>query len=125
VSVRPARRGRAAVRRPRDPAARLRALCLGLDAVTETLSWGHPNFKAGGRIFATFEVVRGRPSIAVRVGDEFRDLLIDEQRFFRTPYGGNRGWVSAWVDGTPDWRLLARLVRRAHALARGGTRPAR
>jgi predicted DNA-binding protein (MmcQ/YjbR family) len=106
---------------------RLRRLCLSLPDVTEAQSWGHPNFRVGKRTFATFEVYRGRPSIAVKVEAGVEQLLIDDVRFFRTPYGGNRGWVSAWVDGDVDWTLLKDLVRRAHTLvapARAAKQPA-
>jgi len=96
--------------------SRLRTLCLALPDVTETQSWGHPNFRVGRKTFATFEVYRGRPSIAVKVEAGAQQVFIDDVRFFRTPYSGNRGWVSAWVDCDVDWRLLRDLVRRAHAL---------
>jgi len=94
----------------------LRRLCLALPDVTEAQSWGHPNFRVGKKTFATFEVYRGRPSIAVKVEAGVEQLLIDDIRFFRTPYGGGRGWVSAWVDHEVDWPLLKDLVRRAQAL---------
>jgi len=103
----------------------LRTLCLSLPDVTEAQSWGHPNFRVGRRTFATFEVYRGRPSIAVKVEAGVEELLIDDVRFFRAPYGGNRGWVSTWVDGDVDWRLLKDLVRRAHACVAPARAPKR
>ena len=77
---------------------------------------GHRNFRVGKKTFAVFEFYRGRPSIAVKVADGVQDLLIDDIRFFRTPYIGNRGWVSAWVDREVDWRLLKDLVTRSYSL---------
>jgi predicted DNA-binding protein (MmcQ/YjbR family) len=96
--------------------ARLRTFCLSLPGVTEVEAWGHPNFRAGKKTFAVFEHYRGRPSIAFKAEDGMQELLIDEVRFFRTPYLGNRGWVSVWVDGDPDWKLVKDLVRRSHRL---------
>jgi predicted DNA-binding protein (MmcQ/YjbR family) len=92
----------------------LRAFCLSLPGTTEVASWGHPNFRAGGRTFATFEFVRGRPSIAVLVRDGVQALLIDDERFFRTPYSANRGWVSVWVDGDFEWPFVRSLIKGAH-----------
>lgn len=46
---------------------RLRRMCLGLPETKETSSWGHPNFRAGSRIFCAFEIFDGRPSVAFRV----------------------------------------------------------
>ena len=43
---------------------RLRALCAALPETSEKQSWGHPNFAAGGRLFAAVETWKGRPSLA-------------------------------------------------------------
>ena len=95
---------------------KLRTLCLSLPGVTEVVAWGHPNFRVGKKTFAVFEIYRGRPSIAVKAADGLEELLIDEVRFFRTPYIGHRGWVSAWVDRDVDWVLLKKLVKQSHGL---------
>ena len=34
--------------------ARLRKLCLELPGTRETLTWGHPNFRVGDKIFASY-----------------------------------------------------------------------
>jgi len=95
---------------------KLRDLCMSLPGVSEVEAWGHPNFRVGKKTFAVFEVYRGRPCIAVKAADGLQQLLIDDVRFFRTPYIGNRGWVSAWVDRDVDWGLLKDLVKRSYSL---------
>jgi predicted DNA-binding protein (MmcQ/YjbR family) len=92
---------------------KLRALCLAFPETTETSSWGHPNFRAGKRIFSAFEIVKGRPSIAFRL--EARDInrVLRNKNFFSTPYGQGR-WASMWVDGPVDWPLVARLLERRY-----------
>lgn len=72
----------------REPALnRLRKECLAYPETCEQMSWGHPNFKAGRKVFAA--------------------------QFFVTPYG--RGlWVSVWADTPLDWRLLTRLLERSY-----------
>jgi predicted DNA-binding protein (MmcQ/YjbR family) len=92
---------------------KLRALCLVFPESSETASWGHPNFRAGKRTFAAFEIVKGRPSIAFRVDPVDADLLIKKKNSFATPYGQGR-WVSVWVDGRVDWRLVGRLLDRSY-----------
>ena len=89
---------------------------MSLAEVSEIEAWGHPNFRVGKKTFAVFEVYRGRPCIAVKAEDGLQQLLIDEVRFFRTPYIGNRGWISAWVDRDVDWTLLEDLVKRSYRL---------
>lgn len=98
-------------------------LCLSLPDASEVEAWGHPNFKVGKKTFAVFEYYRGRPTIAVKAEDGAQDLLVDGIRFFRTPYLGSRGWVSAWVDRETDWSLLEDLVKRSYKLM--AARPSR
>ena len=95
---------------------RIRRLCLSLPGTTETSSWGHPNFRAGRRIFVTIERVKGRPSVAFRLNATDVDLLLRRHRFFATPFGRGQ-WASVWADGRPNWRLVERLAKRAHRLA--------
>jgi predicted DNA-binding protein (MmcQ/YjbR family) len=112
--------------------ARARGLCLQLPESTEKISWGHPNFRAGRKMFCAFEIVRGRPSIAFRLPPADVEALLQRNgdhssgkvqkaeaaaqragRFFATPYG--RGsWVSMWVDGMVNWKLTATLVESSY-----------
>jgi predicted DNA-binding protein (MmcQ/YjbR family) len=97
----------------RRPFAQLRRLCLRLPETSETSSWGHPNFRAGKRIFCAFEVFSGRPSIAFRMTPADADRLARKEHFFATPYG--RGvWVSRWVDVPIDLKLMAPLIDRSY-----------
>src|SRR5258708_6465800 len=91
---------------------RLRTLCLAFPETSETSSWGHPNFRAGKRIFSAFEIVKGRPSIAFRLEATEINRLLRRKNFFATPYGQGR-WASMWVDGPVDWQRVARLLERS------------
>jgi predicted DNA-binding protein (MmcQ/YjbR family) len=92
---------------------RLRKVCLSFPETSERPSWGHPNFRAGKKTFATFERVHGRPSIAFRLGQADIEQLARRQHFFVTPYG--RGlWISLWTDVRLDWRLIENLLRRSY-----------
>jgi predicted DNA-binding protein (MmcQ/YjbR family) len=92
---------------------RVRALCLSLPETSERSSWGHPNFRAGKKTFATLERVQGRPSIAFRLDRDEVTRLTGRKNFFVTPYG--RGlWISLWADKPTDWRVIEGLVRRSY-----------
>jgi predicted DNA-binding protein (MmcQ/YjbR family) len=92
---------------------RVRELCLSFPETSERSSWGHPNFRAGKKTFATLEGVQGRPSIAFRLDRDEVTRLSGRKNFFVTPYG--RGlWVSVWADVPADWRLIEGLVRRSY-----------
>jgi predicted DNA-binding protein (MmcQ/YjbR family) len=92
---------------------RLRTLCLTYPATSETASWGHPNFKAGKKVFVAFEHVKGRPSIAFRLAPSDVERLLMRRQFFVTPYGRGQ-WVSLWADGRVDWKAVTDLVDRSY-----------
>jgi len=92
---------------------RLRQLCLALPESRETSSWGHPSFRAGRKVFCTFELFGGRPSIAFRVTAADAKRLARKRHFFATPYG--RGvWVSRWIDSPIDPKSMATLIDRSY-----------
>jgi predicted DNA-binding protein (MmcQ/YjbR family) len=101
----------------------LRRECRALTHVEEKTAWGHPNFHVGGHTIATFEVFRGRPSIAVLAERDSQDFLIKQFGLFKTPYSGRYGWVSAWVDVPAPWALIHSLLTEAYHGAK--TRPPR
>jgi predicted DNA-binding protein (MmcQ/YjbR family) len=92
----------------------LRRECCALKDVEEKTAWGHPNFHVGGHTIATFEVFRGRPSIAILAERDSQDFLIKRFGLFKTPYSGRYGWVSAWVDAPAPWTLIRSLLKEAH-----------
>jgi len=106
---------------------RLRALCKRLPDTGEKPSWGHPNFTSGGRIFASVEVYKGRPCMAIATSREEQALLIEDLHFMTAPYTGKYGWVCALLDTGPSWNMLEPLLRAAHArkLALAVTKPVR
>jgi predicted DNA-binding protein (MmcQ/YjbR family) len=110
MAIREAEPGRVA---SRALVKRLRGLCLALPETSERSSWGHPNFRAGKKTFAAFEVIRNRPSVAFRLPANEVEQFLLRKAFFATPYG--RGlWVSLWADGKIDWKLVERLLRRSY-----------
>ena len=92
---------------------KLRAMCLAFPETSESSSWGHPNFRAGKRTFATFERVDARLSIAFRLDRDDVERLLRRRQFFSTPYGRGQ-WVSVWADNELDWRLVGDLLQRSY-----------
>jgi predicted DNA-binding protein (MmcQ/YjbR family) len=93
--------------------ARLREVCMSFPETSEAPSWGHPNFRAGKKVFAAYERIGGRPSIAFRLDPVDVDLLLRRKEFFATPYGRSQ-WVSLRADGRLSWRLVERLLERSY-----------
>jgi len=100
---------------PDEYLARLRALCARLPECAEKTSWGHPNFTARGRIFASFGSYGGRPNLGIATTREEQAFLVEDPHFAIAPYVGSKGWVIAWLDREPEWEMLADLLERAHA----------
>lgn len=92
---------------------RLRTLCLRYPEASEANSWGHPNFKAGKKVFVAYEPIKGRPSIAFRLEPKDVERLLVRKQFFETPYG-RRQWVSLWADDALDWKAVTDLVDRSY-----------
>ena len=104
----------AVLRKESNPLSWIRRLCMALPGTAEVEAWGHPNFQVSGRTFAVFEIYKGRPCIAISADLEEQSFLVERFGFFKTPYVGNRGWISAWVDQPAPFRLMRDLIAAAH-----------
>jgi predicted DNA-binding protein (MmcQ/YjbR family) len=93
---------------------RVRALCLALPEAQEVEAWGHPTFRAGKKMFAAFGGEGNDFTIGLKVGFERQDELLEDDRFFPTPYAAHQGWVSLRLDGQTDWDEVGGLVREAY-----------
>src|SRR5712664_3179881 len=102
---------------PRAALERVRVICLGFPGAIETTSFGHPTWKAGRKAFAVFEKYRGDWSLALKADPGEQRALIDvDERFYRTPYIGQHGWVSFKLQGRIPWGRLRGLLREGHSL---------
>jgi predicted DNA-binding protein (MmcQ/YjbR family) len=93
---------------------KVRALCLGLPESSEVEAWGHPTFRAGKKMFAACGVGEEGFTIGLKVGHDRQEQLLEDPRFFPTPYAAHQGWVSLRLDGKTDWDEVAQLIREAY-----------
>ena len=92
----------------------VRSLCLALPETREVLAWGHPTFRAGKKMFAGFGEDREGLTLGLKVGFDRQDELLNDERFFPTPYAARQGWVSFRIDGKTDWNEVRGRVREAY-----------
>ena len=93
---------------------KVRSLCLALPETHEVEAWGHPTFRAGKKMFAAFgQDQAGDLSLGMKVGHQRQDELLNDDRFFPTPYAARQGWVSLRIHGRTDWKEVRGLVREA------------
>jgi predicted DNA-binding protein (MmcQ/YjbR family) len=85
-----------------------------LPETTEVEAWGHPTFRAGKKMFTAFGGESDTPTLGLEVGFERQEELLEDERFFPTPYAAHQGWVSLRIDGEADWEEVGRLVREAY-----------
>ena len=91
---------------------RIRALCLALPEAREVEAWGHPTFRAGKKMFAGFGADAGTLSLGMKVGFARQDELLQDARFFPTPYAARQGWVSLRIGNKIEELRLCRMHRR-------------
>jgi len=93
---------------------RVRSICLALPEAREIEAWGHPTFRAGKKMFAGFGEDAEGLTIGLAVGFDRQDELLNDNRFYPTPYAARLGWVSLRIDRNTDWDELGGLIREAY-----------
>jgi predicted DNA-binding protein (MmcQ/YjbR family) len=94
---------------------RVRAICLSLPEAKEVEAWGHPTFRAPKKLFAAVGVEKdGTASLGLKVGFDRQEQLLEDPRFFPTPYAARLGWVSLRLQPTMDWTEVAALATEAY-----------
>src|SRR5246127_556007 len=91
----------------------IRSICLALPESSEVEAWGHPTFRAGKKMFAAFGGHDGTLTLGLKVGLDRQDQLLEDDRFFPTPYAAHQGWVSLRLDGQTDWDEVRGRVHEA------------
>jgi predicted DNA-binding protein (MmcQ/YjbR family) len=94
--------------------SKVRSLCLALPETKEVEAWGHPTFRAGKKMFAAFGQDDDDPTLGLKVGHDRQEELLNDDRFYPTPYAARQGWVSLHVNKATDWAEVAGLVREAY-----------
>jgi predicted DNA-binding protein (MmcQ/YjbR family) len=92
----------------------VRSICLALPEAVEVEAWGHPTFRANKKMFAAFGEGPEGLTIGMKVGFDRQEELLNDNRFFPTPYAARQGWVSLRLDGKVDWDEVTGLVREAY-----------
>lgn len=62
------------------------------------------------------EEYNGHLCICFKATLPLQQLLIEDPRFFKSPYIGNQGWVSLIADRRPNWKEVRRLVQESYRL---------
>jgi predicted DNA-binding protein (MmcQ/YjbR family) len=93
---------------------RIRSICLDLPEAVEVEAWGHPTFRAGKKMFAACGRDADGLTLGLKVGFDRQEELLEDDRFFPTPYAARQGWVSLHIDRETDWDEITGLLREAY-----------
>lgn len=103
------------LRRPHPHLARLRKLASTWPETQELETWGHPTFRVGEKIFASYGEAEDGPRIGVKATKPDQAVLIEDPRIEVAKYVGRHGWVSLHADRL-QWGFIAELVEQSYRL---------
>jgi len=100
---------------------RLRKIALALPGVTEKLSHGEPTFFVRGRVLCMIDNDHhgsGHVAVWCNAPPGAQESLVagDPKHFFVPPYVGKGGWLGVRLDSGLSWKVIADLIKQAHAI---------
>ena len=95
---------------------RVRKICMALPDTNETETFGHPTFRVEGKTYCVIEMYKGEEAVAVKVGLPVQGVFLKDERFYKTPYVGQHGWVSLRTATKLDWREIEDLIKGSYRL---------
>lgn len=96
----------------------VRELTVSLPETAETVDgFGDTVFRVQGRPFIRLSGHGRGTQLSFKSSKEQQELLIQEERFYRTPYIGRFGWVSLQTDSEWEASDMADLLRDAYSYA--------
>ncbi|MBI3892736.1 MAG: MmcQ/YjbR family DNA-binding protein [Candidatus Wallbacteria bacterium] len=103
--------------KPDKALEKLRAICLTLPDTSERLTWGHPNFRVGEKIFASYYHEDGKSNLGFKTNLLIQEHLVEtDARFSVAAYVGQHGWVTMKLAGRVDWQEVEGFVRDSYRL---------
>lgn len=93
-------------------------ICVAFPEVEEIIDgFGHTTFKVKGKSFVMMGENDGHAVLSFKSDLETQQLLLQEERYVKTPYIGQHGWVSIKKGEPIDWNDLEGLIKEAYLRA--------
>jgi predicted DNA-binding protein (MmcQ/YjbR family) len=80
------------------------------------MTWGSPHFRVADKIFCGFGSDDGKQVMGVKLAMSHARALVEQARFWPSPYVGKHGWVSMDVTQRKSWDEVAALIRESYEL---------
>src|SRR5262245_39517622 len=104
------------MKKPDPILARVRKICLALPDTKLTMTWGHPHFRVGEKIFCGYGKEGGRCAIGFKLEKPHAAAVLKDSRFKIAPYVGKHGWVQMDATNVRDWNEVARYIQESYEL---------
>lgn len=116
-----ARSGEKRGRLPKDPIGAVRHIAAQLPDTEEVESRGNPDFRVGGKTFASYVVNHhgdGRVALWLPMPEGSQSYYVENEpeHYFRPPYLGGKGWLGVQLDSGLRWSTIAERVRSAYEM---------
>ncbi|PAL09730.1 MmcQ/YjbR family DNA-binding protein [Peribacillus simplex] len=96
----------------------VRNICLTLPEALEHIDgFGHNTFKINGKSFVISGESEKGFSLSFKSDRETQELLLQKEKYFKTPYIGRQGWVSIQNPDREDWDELTYLIQEGYLRA--------
>jgi len=84
----------------RELVAKLQKICAKLPGAEQYVMVHHPAFRVGKKPFAIagMQQQAAGTTLSINLGRDMQHQLLDDDRFARTPYIGQHGWVTVACD---------------------------
>ncbi len=97
---------------------KLRRFNDSLPGTAEVEAWGHPTFRVGKKIYASFGVYDGKTTVGCKQTKPDQQLLVQDSRIIVAPYVGKHGWICIYADEV-EWDMVEDLVETSYRLIAG------
>lgn len=94
-----------------DRVATVRKICMRLPEVAEQVdSFGHISFRVKDKPFVMMGEKESGYSLSIKTLPTTQEILLQQDRFSKTPYIGQHGWVSLSQTEPIDWNEIEELI---------------
>lgn len=95
---------------------RVRKILFTFPEMVESVSFGQPWFRAGGKMITVYEQSTAGWALCFKCGKKDMGIFLQDPRFEKTHYIGQHGWVTMrfQAKAKPDWEELEELLKMSY-----------
>ena len=95
---------------------KMRKVCLAFPDAKETITWGSPHYRINDKIFAGIGDEKGKLTVGFKLEMDHAHAIVQDDRFWPSPYVGKHGWVTTAVGPKTNWKQIQAFVAESYGL---------